>query len=65
MVIGTCQNCKDRFLGCHGVCEKYIAAKKEYDAKKAVASKQRNREGDYYDYKINAIMKNKKRKGLD
>lgn len=26
-----CKNCGDRFIGCHGKCEKYKAWRAEYD----------------------------------
>ena len=30
---GPCMDCKDRYAGCHGECEKYIMAKAEHDKK--------------------------------
>lgn len=26
-----CKDCKDRYVGCHSSCEKYMAAKEEYE----------------------------------
>lgn len=31
MGINTCYQCKDRFVGCHSSCERYINAKKLHD----------------------------------
>lgn len=31
----VCKDCQDRKPGCHGVCEKYINARKELDDKKS------------------------------
>lgn len=29
--IFPCKGCKDRFVGCHAGCEKYLAAKRKHD----------------------------------
>ena len=35
MTIKCCMNCKERSVGCHSVCEKYIAERKELDEYRA------------------------------
>ena len=35
MTIGVCKDCKDRHPACWGTCEKYLAARKELEEKKA------------------------------
>lgn len=31
MITGPCLNCKDRSVGCHSTCDKYINFRKELD----------------------------------
>lgn len=44
--IVTCRDCSNRHIGCHRECEKYLDARKEYEAMKAV----RRREKEIYNY---------------
>lgn len=37
-----CKNCGDRFIGCHGKCEKYKAWRAEYDEEIKEQKKQQN-----------------------
>lgn len=46
MSINSCKNCKDRHVGCHSTCEKYINAKKEYDELQEKIKKSKYREND-------------------
>lgn len=32
MAIFTCKDCKDRTVGCHSTCKKYIKEKAEYES---------------------------------
>lgn len=32
MAIFTCKDCKDRTIGCHSTCKKYIKEKAEYES---------------------------------
>lgn len=41
---GPCFNCEDRKAGCHSVCEKYIAYRKELDEFNAKVAEAKNRE---------------------
>ena len=34
LVHNPCRVCKERYVGCHGSCEKYIQAREETDAAK-------------------------------
>lgn len=46
MNINSCKDCKDRHVGCHSTCEKYINAKKEYDELQEKIKKSKYREND-------------------
>ena len=46
MSINSCKDCKDRHVGCHSTCEKYINAKKEYDELQEKIKKSKYREND-------------------
>ena len=46
MSINSCKDCKDRHVGCHSTCEKYINAKKEYDELQEKIKKSKHREND-------------------
>ena len=46
MSINSCKDCKDRYVGCHSTCEKYINAKKEYDELQEKIKKSKYREND-------------------
>ena len=35
MTINVCHNCQDRHQACWGTCERYLAARKELEARKA------------------------------
>lgn len=34
MIVAPCKDCKDRVLGCHSKCEKYIAFKMDSEKEK-------------------------------
>ncbi len=55
--ITCCKDCPDRYPGCHGKCEKYIAARAEYDAQKAEAAKKFNVASGLYEQRSNSIHK--------
>lgn len=59
-----CLNCQERHIGCHSSCEKYINAKAAHDAKLNEKNKKKYQENQYYDYKNNAVLKAKRRRGL-
>ena len=35
MTIGVCKNCRGRHPACWGTCERYLAARKELEARKS------------------------------
>ena len=43
--ISCCKDCKERQVGCHGTCEKYIAEKEAVSNEKRIQNKNRN---EYY-----------------
>ena len=57
MTIKVCHNCQERHPACWGSCEKYLAARKELEARKAEKLKKRRIEGT-----INAVQHNALRK---
>ena len=52
-----CKDCKDRQIGCHSKCEKYLEFKKQNDE---IKRKQRIEKQAEYDYWV-SIINNKKR----
>ena len=57
----TCYQCTDRHVGCQGTCEKYLAARADYDQKTAEAKKKymADKDADYFVYE--SISKYRKR----
>lgn len=53
-----CRYCKDRVVGCHGVCEKY----QEYNAEREKIRQQRRYDNSYYQYRRELIEKRLKRR---
>lgn len=58
----TCLNCPDRFVGCHGQCERYQAAMKAYKEKMEAANADRKRNWVRIAYEVNTFDRLKKRK---
>lgn len=52
MIVAPCKDCKDRVLGCHSKCEKYIAFKKEM-------AKEKEDKRIYFENYYNTIQKRK------
>lgn len=50
-----CKDCKERCIGCHGECPKYIAAKEEHDEQNDRIRESKDRESIVYDFKKKAI----------
>lgn len=46
--IRSCMNCKERYLGCHDVCEKYQEDKEALDAENRAKRKAKNPEFEDY-----------------
>ena len=57
----ACYQCQDRHPACQSTCEKYLAARAEYDKKMAEAKKkyEADKDADYFRY--NSVCKYKKR----
>lgn len=53
-----CKNCKDRYLGCHSECEKYIAYKDDRQA----MHKRKEKAGLIDGYQKDACSRTKKKK---
>ena len=48
MVDMPCKDCKDRYLGCHGKCEKYLTLKKLNDEQRRKERMLKDIERDYW-----------------
>jgi len=59
--ITVCKNCQDRCVGCHGKCERYKKERDEYEEVRKEIAKIRNRENNFYSFKIKQIERTKKR----
>ena len=57
MTINVCHNCQDRYTACWGACEKYLAARKELEKRKAEKLKERRIEGAVNAVQYNALRK--------
>lgn len=57
MTIGVCKDCQDRHPACWGTCERYLAARKELEARKAEKLKELRIEGAVNAVQYNAIRK--------
>lgn len=58
----TCFGYQDRRPGCHGVCEKYLIAKAEHEAKKELIREQKARENDVNDILMRGAQRAAKKK---
>lgn len=61
-MITTCHNCKDRHIGCHAVCERYLTARAEQDAINSRLGAERKAERDAEDWKTENIRRLQRRK---
>ena len=59
----TCKGCQVRKLRCHATCEKYLAAKAEYERKKEIFRACKEKENLIEESIFESIKKAKKRKG--
>lgn len=60
-ITGTCYECKDRYLGCHDHCERYITAKKEWFETQQRNKKAKNEYLMIYRHHAEAIRKTTKK----
>ena len=56
-----CQDCKDRYLGCHSNCQKYLEAKAEHSKEKESVTQIKEDERRFDSYEIERRSKIKKR----
>ena len=59
----VCKDCDQRYPACWGSCEKYRAARAEYDAKLAKWKKERETTAAAKDLQFNSIERSRRRKG--
>lgn len=62
--INVCYHCRDRYIGCHGECEKYIKEKEERDKQRLDIKKKKVEQNRIISTKIDGIhrMETKRRK---
>ena len=63
MSIYPCKGCLDRFVGCHGTCQKYQEAHAENESKKASIRKIKKTENDYAEFKVKTVIATLKKSG--
>lgn len=59
MNIAPCKDCLDRYIGCHGKCEKYLEYKKELQKTKCQEKIDKKIEDDIW-YGINMAIKGRR-----
>lgn len=57
---GCCKTCTERYVGCHGKCEKYIKERMEWEKWKADVKQARSTDTDYDLFKYMMVGKTKK-----
>ena len=60
--ITTCKDCLDRYVGCHGACQKYLEASLENERKKEWLYQKIRTEKDIEAYKIKTVEAARRRK---
>lgn len=56
-----CKDCTDRWVGCHGTCQKYQEARKNWDKASAEAKKEKKLADELDDYTLRTAQKIRKR----
>lgn len=62
MKLPPCKECTERQAKCHSTCKKYIEWKAEHETKRETISQKRSEDILYHDYKVNQIVRTKKRR---
>lgn len=57
VTISTCKDCKDRKVGCHGYCERYIKERTKNDNQAAEIRKIKQDDSDVYKFLIGNTIK--------
>jgi hypothetical protein len=47
-----CKNCKERYVGCHGTCEKYLSFKKNLEIEKQKLNSSQEKINDSYSKEV-------------
>ena len=63
-MISSCKDCKERFIGCHGVCETYIQQRNEYLLRKEQVLKAKKNNALFEDYITESIQRQKRKRGI-
>lgn len=53
----SCLNCKERYVGCHSTCEKYLNEKAAHDEEVKLIRQQRELEDMFIGMKVKEIIK--------
>lgn len=54
----SCFQCKERHVGCHGSCERYLAWKKEQEKINGTDEEAWKKRDIFYDYRSRAVERN-------
>lgn len=57
----VCKDCERRYIGCHAECETYLAERAEHDKTAEIVKKNKTAECEVYSYKVEAIIKRRRR----
>lgn len=60
-----CKNCKDRQIGCHAKCSKYIGWRSEYQQRKNAINDHARKIADVESYEVSQKHKVKRTKGRE
>ena len=63
MVIAPCKDCRDRVLGCHSHCEKYMTYKKKHDEEMTAFHKEKEIDASIHYERDKRIRRAMKRRG--
>lgn len=61
----VCKDCQDRTVGCHSTCQKYQAAKAEYQKSIDAIQKLKDAEDCIDDVKTRSVLRVKRRHGIN
>ena len=62
--ITTCKDCQNRYVGCHGLCEKYKKARAEHNKLKEELNNYKRIENDLRKYHVSTYDRLRKRNNI-
>ena len=61
-IFKSCYHCKERYLGCHSICSKYLKEKEDWEEAKQIIAKNKVPVLTSYDFDSIAYIDNKRHK---